>query len=69
MQVKEYAKVVKQLAKDYNCVFVPLQEKFTEMGKKYGDEYYLYDGVHPTLAGSRLIADEWFKVCKEYNLL
>ena len=62
-------KQLKKLANELSLPFVPLQEKFTEMGKKYGDEYYLYDGAHPTLAGSRLIADEWFKVCKEYNLL
>ena len=67
--IYKYAKVVKKLANELSLPFVPLQEKFTEMGKKYGDNYYLYDGVHPTLAGSRLIADEWFKVCKEYNLL
>ena len=64
----------------YNCgekisseieeqIFSALRELEEIQGKKFGDEYYLYNGVHPTLAGSRLIADEWFKVCKKYNLL
>ncbi|MBQ8657906.1 MAG: SGNH/GDSL hydrolase family protein [Clostridia bacterium] len=61
-QLYEYAKVVKKLAEELHLPFVPLQEKFTELGKKYEDTYYLYDGVHPTLAGSKLIADEWLKV-------
>ena len=61
LQVKEYARVVKQLAKDYNCVFVPLQEKFDECAKKYGAKYYLYDGVHPDAAGAKLISQEWLK--------
>ena len=28
---------------------------------KFGAEKYLYDGVHPTVAGAKLIADEWLK--------
>ena len=67
--IYKYAEVVEKLANELSLPFVPLQEKFTELGKTFGDDYYLYDGVHPTLAGSRLIADEWFKVCKENNLL
>ena len=67
--IYQYARVVKKLANEFSLPFVPLQDKFTEMGEKFGDNYYLYDGVHPTLAGSRLIAEEWFKVCKNYNLL
>lgn len=68
-EIYKYAKVVEKLAKELSLPFVPLQDKFTEMAKIFGDTYYLYDGVHPTLAGSRLIAEEWFKVCKKYNLL
>ena len=58
-EVKEYAKVVKKLAEEYNLTFIPLQKKFDEMAKKYGEQYYLYDGVHPDIAGAALIAGEW----------
>ena len=64
-EVKKYAKVVKKLAKEYKADFVPLQAKFDEAAKAHGVEYYLYDGVHPDVAGGKLIADEWLKVFKK----
>lgn len=60
-QVKGYAAKAKELAKEYGLTFVPLQEKFDEAAEKYGAQYYLYDGVHPDVAGAALIAGEWLK--------
>ena len=65
LQVKEYAKVVKNLAEEYGCVFVALQEKFDEVAKKHGAAYYLYDGVHPDAAGAKLIADAWLEAFRK----
>lgn len=65
IKIKDYAKVVKKIAEDYNLPFVPLQDKFDEMAEKYGEEIYLYDGVHPNVAGTTLIANEWLKVWDE----
>ena len=62
LAVKEYAKVAKKIAEDYGAYFVPLQEKFDEATKDCGTEPYLFDGVHPTAAGAKLIATEWLKV-------
>ena len=59
--IKEYAKVVKKLSKEYGLPFVALQEKLDEMAKNYGDEYVLGDGIHPTVVGAKIIADEWLK--------
>ena len=64
-QVFDYAKVVKKLAEEYKLTFIPLQNKFNEMAEKYGAEYYLYDGVHPSVAGATLIANEWLKGFKK----
>ena len=61
LQVKEYAKVVKKLAKEFNLGFVPMQEKFDIASEKFGVEHYLYDGIHPNVAGARLIADAWIE--------
>ncbi len=61
LAVKEYAKRVKALAERKNCVFVPLQARFDELAAEYGDEHWLFDGVHPTVAGSKIIAEEWLK--------
>ena len=69
-KVYEYARIVKRLAEQYNLYFLPLQEKFNAAEKKYGAEKYLYDGVHPMVAGATLIADAWLhlfknQICKE----
>lgn len=64
-KVYEYAKVVKKLAEEYGLGFVALQEKFNEKAEEYGAEYYLYDGVHPHIAGAKLIANEWLKAFKK----
>lgn len=58
-EVYKYAEVVKKLANEYDCVFVPLQEKFNSLAEKYGADCYMKDGVHPDPAGAKVIADEW----------
>ena len=62
LEVKEYAKVVKKLAIEYGCNFLELQEDFTRKASEFGPEYYLSDGVHPNIAGARLIADKWMQL-------
>ena len=64
-QVTAYAAAVKKIAEDYNLYFLPLQEKLSEAAAKYGAEYYLTDGVHPAMAGAKLIANEWLNLFKE----
>lgn len=51
--------IVKRLAGEFGGLFVPLQERFSRAAEATGPEYWLGDGVHPTLAGHRLIADAW----------
>ncbi len=62
INIYKYADVVRNIAKDYESPIVDLQEKFTSLAKKNGAAYYLYDGVHPTIAASKVIADEWLAV-------
>lgn len=64
LQVKEYAKVVKQIAKDYGLYFLPLQETIDKAAEKFGANKVLADGVHPAMTGAKLIADEWLKCFK-----
>lgn len=65
LEVKEYAKVVEKLAREYDCAFLPLQKDFEEMAEKYGVEHYLFDGVHPNVAGAELIAKKWVALFDE----
>lgn len=64
LEVKEYAKVAKKIAEDYNLTFVPLQAKFDEAEAKFGGDYYTFDGVHPLAAGAKMISKEWLKAFK-----
>ena len=65
LAVKEYAKVVKRIAEEFDCYFLALQEKINAFAEKYGVEACLSDGVHPAVGGAQLIANEWLKLFKE----
>ena len=52
---------MKKIAEDYNTIFIPAQSIFDEAVKKAPAEYWLVDGVHPTAAGHKLLADAWIK--------
>ncbi|MBQ8657767.1 MAG: SGNH/GDSL hydrolase family protein [Clostridia bacterium] len=65
LEVKQYAKVVEKLAKEFGLYFLPLQEKLEQAALKYSPELYLADGVHPNTAGAKLIADEWLTLYKK----
>ena len=62
VNIYKYADVVRKIANDYGFPIVDLQEKFTSLAKNNGASHYLYDGVHPTIAASKIIADEWLEV-------
>ena len=57
--------VVKKLAEEFGAIFIPLQGMFNEALKKNSNTlYWLRDGVHPTSAGHKLIAEAWLKATK-----
>ncbi len=53
---------VREIAEEEGIPFVALQDKFTALCKNGTPEYWLWDGIHPTLAGHQMIADEWIQV-------
>jgi lysophospholipase L1-like esterase len=53
--------MVKKISADYHATFVPFQSAFNEAKEKAPADYWLSDGVHPTPAGHRLMADVWLK--------
>lgn len=56
------AESAKRIAEKFNLKFVKLQDKFDEMTLKTNNPaYWAYDGVHPSIEGHRLIANEWKK--------
>ena len=57
--------IVKKLAEQYNAVFVELQKVFDKACKKAPADYWIWDGVHPTVAGHELITRKWLKMAKK----
>lgn len=53
--------LVRKFAQEYDAVFVPFQEVFDKACQKAPADYWIWDGVHPTVAGHELMAREWIK--------
>lgn len=60
-----YQSTVRELAKQYGAVFVPLQEAFDRAAERAEPAYWIWDGVHPTAAGHQVIAKQWLAVVQE----
>ena len=59
--VRTLAKIAKEVAERYNLVFVPLQDKLDAMAEATCATNWLNDGVHPSVGGHELIAQELVK--------
>jgi lysophospholipase L1-like esterase len=64
-EVLKYAAESKKIANEFGLPFVALQDKMDAVVKIYGVENCCYDGVHPHLVGSKVIADAWMDVFKK----
>ena len=53
--------IAKKMAEEFNAIFVPLQQAFTEAANNPSAIYWLWDGVHPMPNGHELIARAWLK--------
>ncbi len=53
--------IVRKLSQKYNTVFVGFQEVFDKACEKMPCDYWIWDGVHPTVPGHELMAREWMK--------
>jgi len=55
----EYRIASKKIAKEFGAIFVPYQSVFDEALKSAPGVYWTADGVHPSLAGAKLMANAW----------
>lgn len=60
----KYQKAAKSIAKDFGAAFIPYQSIFDAASKEVAATYWSEDGVHPTLAGSQLMATAWLETVK-----
>ncbi|HLR25148.1 MAG TPA: SGNH/GDSL hydrolase family protein [Fodinibius sp.] len=58
---RAYQKAAKKIARDFKAGFIPYQSVFDEASKEVKPTYWTADGVHPTLAGSQLMAEAWLQ--------
>jgi len=61
-ETKKRAAAAKRVAEKFSLPYINLQEKFNEAVKNAPDNFWTLDGVHPTVNGHALIAEEWFKM-------
>ncbi|QQL50725.1 SGNH/GDSL hydrolase family protein [Mucilaginibacter ginkgonis] len=60
----EYRAASKQIAADYNAVFIPYQTIFDKALSIAPGSYWTIDGVHPSVAGANLMAQAWLETVK-----
>lgn len=60
----KYRQACRRVAEEFNTEFIPYQEIFDRAAKETGAAYWSGDGVHPTIAGSRLMANAWIETLK-----
>ncbi|SHG14003.1 Lysophospholipase L1 [Flavobacterium fluvii] len=66
----EKADCIQKLAKEYNAVLVNFPQVLERAIKKAPAEYWIWDGIHPTVPFHTLMAREWIKeVSKKVTFL
>jgi acyl-CoA thioesterase-1 len=56
--------VARELAREFNAIYIPLDGIFAAAAAKREPMFWAPDGVHPSLAGHALIAQEWLKAIR-----
>ncbi len=64
-EVEEYQLATRELANEFNLLFIPYQKVFDEACKVADGGYWTTDGIHPTLAGADLMAEAWLQMIKK----
>lgn len=64
-KTRQCAEIVRRVAEDTDCLFLPLQQTFDDACALCPPAYWIADGVHPTPAGHQLIADAWIRLFEE----
>lgn len=61
---KDFRLAAKEIAEAYNAFFIPYQQVYDTAQKHAPGIYWTWDGVHPTMAGAKLMAAAWLTSVK-----
>lgn len=70
--VRHCTTIVEKIATDYDAIYLPYQQMFDKILKTTPttqNTYWIWDGIHPTVAGHQRMADMWIKQADEKKLL
>ncbi len=59
-----FRKAARDIATEYDLPFIPYQTIFNNALKQAPATYWTLDGVHPSLAGAKLMAQGWLETVK-----
>ena len=62
-EVGEKAEIVRKLSSVYQTYLVDLNKRFQMISGDF--DLYSNDGIHPTVTGHKIIAEEWLSTCKD----
>lgn len=57
----QYRATARKLASEFDTIFIPYHDIFAKASKIAPPTYWTADGVHPSVAGAKLMADAWMK--------
>jgi lysophospholipase L1-like esterase len=60
----EYRAASREIAGSFGAAFIPYQSVFDKAMQSATGAYWTHDGVHPSLAGSKLMAQAWLETVK-----
>lgn len=57
----QYRIIARKLAVEFNTIFIPYHDIFAKATKVAPPTYWTADGVHPSVAGAKLMTEAWMK--------
>jgi lysophospholipase L1-like esterase len=60
----DYRHAAREIADSFGAAFIPYQDIYDKAQKSAPGAYWTIDGVHPSLAGARLMAHAWMETVK-----